>query len=183
MSNAWYVRSIFCIITDPEPLQAPTQPPTPPPPRSTNYRPPSVEAVVADEEHPQRPPIPAKTSHGARGVEPSHRGLIEVPLANRDKRLPKIYRLKHAHQQLKDVRGVKQVYVYFEDTDAGAMKKRYDEYEDMGFPDGTQEGVRGAGMSLPLYASLRRGWGIPSNATSFGMLFPASTLHVRRNAP
>ena len=139
--------------------------------------------MVADEEHPQRPPSPAKTSHGARGVEPSHRGLIEVPLANRDKRLPKVYRLKHAHQQLKDIQGVKHVYVYFEDTEAEAMKKRYNEYEDMGFPDGTQEGVHGAGMSLPLYGTLHRGWRNPSNAPSLGMLFPASTLHVRRNAP
>ena len=119
--------------------------------RRSNYRRASVEEGEDEDGL-----SPSSTTHGLRHNPTPIPGAVEMPLLHRDPRLPKIYYLPHGHKQLQGVSGVERVFVYFQDTNVDVLRSQYEEYNDMVFPDGTREGVEGAGtfpsLDIPFIA-------------------------------
>ena len=69
--------------------------------------------------------------------------LCVIP--GRDPRLPAMYKLS-SHPLLYGVKGVRAVYVYFQDTCLEKMLEFWSFVNKQVFPDGTEAGVKAAGM-------------------------------------
>ena len=75
---------------------------------------------------------------------------VPVELPGRDARLPHYYR-QDSHPLLRGFVGVKNVYVYLQDTSPEAMLQYYDFVKHQVFPTGTEAGISAAGKQVELF--------------------------------
>lgn len=94
---------------------------------------------------PSRPATPISLPR--RAVKPPS-GVEVIDLDGRDEMLPIYYRL-NSHPQLSHVPGVRNVYIYIQDTDEDATHKYLEFIRGLVLPDGTQTAVAAAGKYFP----------------------------------
>ena len=74
---------------------------------------------------------------------PAPNGTL-VQMDGRDERLPQYFRFD-SHPLLAHVQGVRNVYIYLQDTRPSAMSEYYDYVKEQEFPDGTKTALDQAG--------------------------------------
>lgn len=111
----------------------------------------SPEPMCPDSPPPLLTPTPpsspriSPTLPGRREVKaPS--GAEVIDFDGRDDRLPVFYRV-NSHPQVSHVPGVRNVYIYIQDTDEHATRKYLQFVKDLVLPDGTQSAVAAAGTA------------------------------------